>query len=217
MDIHVGWHNIEIFGMTYDDRNVWYPLVVNNWNQRLHVSRYLCAPTSYLLHYLGGRFYTALEDELNRLNYGDDANACQLNNLKFWAFSNYVYCWLFFTSWFHLVFHGVAFRGFESPGLRANHVLFRGVLSPLPPEIFTWIDEWGIRNLLRGSTIPPHLVDAALRVMRLIDWTVIPSASNLLGPYYRYSTLTFTGEVDGVPRRQVDLSGGAITVQVVVS
>lgn len=39
MDIHVGWHKIELLGMNHDDRNFWYPLVVDDSNLRLLVSR----------------------------------------------------------------------------------------------------------------------------------------------------------------------------------
>lgn len=94
----------------------------------------------------------------------------------------------------------------KDPGLRANHGRFRGVLVPLPPEILAWIDEWGVCHLLRGSTIPPHLVDTALRIVSLIAWTRVPVESHILGPYYRY--YPFTGEVDSVPRRRVVLDGG---------
>lgn len=47
MDIHVGWHNIELLRMTHAVRNVWYPLLDDGWKRRFHISRYLCAPTSF--------------------------------------------------------------------------------------------------------------------------------------------------------------------------
>lgn len=111
-----------------------------------------------------------------------------------------------FTRWCHLVFHGVVFRGLEDSGLRDNHGRFRDVFVPLPPDISAWIDKWGARYLLRGSTFLLKLVDAALLIMRPIDWNVVLLTSHILGPYYRYPPLT--GEVDNVPRRRVLLVGG---------
>lgn len=142
MNIHVVWNNIELLGMTYKDRNVWSTLVDDGWNRRLHVSRYLCAPPSFVLHNLGGYFYAAFESNFNRHNYGDSADARDLARSNFWAFSNSIYYWFVFTRWCHLVFHGVVFRCFEYPGLRANHDRFRGVLAPLLLEILDWINGW---------------------------------------------------------------------------
>lgn len=159
-----------------------------------------------MLQYFGGRFCGTLESDFDRRQYGDNVDARDLEKRNFWAFCNTVYCCLFFTRWCHLVFHGVSFRGFEDPGLRANHDRFRGVLDPLPPDILAWINEWGVRHLLRGSTVSPHPVDTALSIVRLIDWARVPVASHLLGLYYRYCSLT--GEVDSVPRRRVAVVGG---------
>lgn len=100
----------------------------DGWNRRFHVSRYLCAPASFALHYRSGRFCAALDFNFNRRNYGDNADARDLASRNFWAFSNSVYCWLVFTRWCNLVFHGIVFRGFEDPGLLVDHGRFRGVL-----------------------------------------------------------------------------------------
>lgn len=121
--------------MTHAVRIVWYPLVDNGWNRRFHVSRYLCAPTSFLLHFFGGSFCGSLESNFDRLHYGDNVDARDLAKRIFWAFSNTVYCWLVFTRKCNLVFHCIVFRGFEDSGPQANHCRFRGVLVHLPPDI----------------------------------------------------------------------------------
>lgn len=206
MDIHVGWHNIELLEMTYGHRKMWYPLVDQGCNHRIHVSRYLCAPTSFVLHYFGSRLCAVLEAGFHRRTYGDNDDAQDLATHNFLAVRISVYPWLVFTRRCHFVYHGVCIRGFETPGHRAKHGRLRFVLFRFPPAILDWIDNWGVRYLLHGSTISPHLVDTALLVVRLIDWGAAPGTCHILAPYFRYSTLT--GEVDGVLNREAYLVGG---------
>lgn len=77
---------------------------------------------------------------------------------------------LLFSRCFHTIIYAVKHRGFTDPGFQDNHGPFNGIIMPLSPAVRDMIDRWGVSYLLRGTGIPPHLVQAAVKRENAIDW-----------------------------------------------
>lgn len=180
--LFVGWHNIEIFHMVLSRRTSWYVPVWEEFYRHWEASPVIIPPSPWAPMLFG------------QLMMNSDSRVRAY--LRANTFLEFVY--ISFARFLHTAQYGVGFNQLGDPGLKNSQY---GVLAPVPCFHQIVIDNHGVLNILKGSSIDHARALLAWERSREIDWSIFPRVMGKTGPYLYYNWVS--GEVHPVPERFV--------------
>lgn len=190
--------------MAQEDRPNAYPELPEWCIDEIEGERLVGAPSPLVFMYLVS-YLTKVDFRIGWvLHDSNEQNARYRAHLQQWILMEGAN--LFFVHWVHARIHGVTHRGFSNPGLCENHGRFTGLLTRWLVAVDYMIESWGFDNLLAGTGILTHLVQAAAERDRgFVWWSISDAAVMEVGRYLRYAFRT--SEKDNVPVHRARVNG----------
>lgn len=195
--LFMGWHNVELFGISVPRRpEAYWPVPTDVWTG-YESSRTLTVPTPWIAIYFSyARDVAAQQDEVVDLGGGKvRRTACQMTRaIQFFAMAEFA--WLSIARFIYAAQYGVEDHEMADARLNDN----QGVLAWLGGKTIELIEHWGlVETLTTGGVEDIERSVMAYRRMEEVSWSrVNQQAPDTTGAYLYYDW--DNGEVLPVPR-----------------